>query len=406
MSRDKPALLMLVHRIPYPPNKGDKIRSFNLLKALSEHYSVHLGCFIDDPFDKQYRDKLHQWCASVCCIEQLKWRAKLSGLSGFISNNAITLPYYFSAAMQRWVHNTIKAQQIKHVLVYSSSMAQYVDMEHYQSLSRVIDFVDIDSDKWRQYAEKSQGIKRWFYQREARLLQQYEKRICHRFNSSLFVSDDEASAFRTLVPPPEQFKVHSILNGVDIDYFSPNADIAAPEFSLPEDYIVFTGAMDYWANVDAVCWFCQHIWPRLRHQYPTLHFLIVGGKPTAEVRALARLTGVIVTGRVHDVRGYIARARFVVAPMLIARGIQNKVLEAMAMNKVVICSAMAMEGINAPASADAIVVDGTDRFTQACLLQLQRDIQQPTNRTWIQQNFTWKQTLAKLPHYIADGQLS
>jgi sugar transferase (PEP-CTERM/EpsH1 system associated) len=400
MSLSKPPLLMLVHRIPYPPNKGDKIRSFNLLKALSEHYTVHLGCFIDDPFDNQYRDKLQQWCASVCCIEQPKWRAKLYGLSGFISNNAITLPYYFSSAMQNWVHNTIKDQQIRHVLVYSSSMAQYVDKEQYQALSRVIDFVDIDSDKWRQYAEKSQGIKRWFYQREATLLQQYEKHICQRFNSSLFVSDDEARAFRHLVTPSEQTKVHSILNGVDIEYFSPDADIAEPEITLPKHYIVFTGAMDYWANVDAVCWFCQHIWPRLHYQYPELHFVIVGGKPSAEVRALAQQPGVIVTGRVHDVRGYIANAHFAVAPMLIARGIQNKVLEAMAMNKVVVCSAMAMEGINAPNSADAMIVDGTDDFAEACLQQLQRDTQQAGNRDWILQNFTWQQTLAKLPAYI------
>ena len=404
MKPNKPALLMLVHRIPYPPNKGDKIRSFNLLKALSEHFDVHLGCFIDDPFDKQYRDKLQQWCTSVCCVDQVKWRAKLSGLSGFISSNAITLPYYFSAVMQRWVDNTIKNHNIKNVLVYSSSMAQYVDKDHYQALGRVIDFVDIDSDKWRQYADKSQGIKRWFYQREATLLQQYETQICQRFDSSLFVSDDEASAFRALLPASQHSKVHSILNGVDIDYFSPLAELVNPEITLPDHYIVFTGAMDYWANVDAVCWFCQHIWPALRQQYPTLHFMIVGGNPSPRVRGLGQLPGVIVTGRVRDVRPYIANACFAVAPMLIARGIQNKVLEAMAMNKVVVCTSMAMEGINAPVSADAVIADGSALFTQACLQQLERQTPLAGNRAWILQNFTWQQTLAKLPHYLSAEQ--
>ena len=397
----KPPLLMLVHRIPYPPNKGDKIRSFNLLKQLAEHYEVHLGCFIDDPFDLQYQHNLQQWCASVCCVQQSKWQAKLVGLSGFITNKAITLPYYFSATMQKWVNRTLSEQPINQVVVYSSSMAQYVDKPEYQSLNRVIDFVDIDSDKWRQYANKSTGIKRWFYQREARLLQQYEIDICSRFNNSLFVSDDEAQAFRTLVEPAQHNKVHSLLNGVDVDFFTPEAATREAEVTLPKQYIVFTGAMDYWANVDAVCWFCQHIWPRLRQQYPQLHFMIVGGKPSTEVRALTKLNGVIVTGRVHDVRTYIKSAQFAVAPMLIARGIQNKVLEAMAMDKAVVCSSMAMEGINAPVTENAVIADGVDDFTKACLKLLEYPAAACSNRQWILQHFTWQKTLAKLEQFIS-----
>ena len=219
MSQSKPALLLLVHRIPYPPNNGDKIRSFNLMKALSTQYDIHLGCFVDDAFELQYVPALNQWCKTVCCLSLNKWRAKLSGLSGFISNNAITLPYYYQSALASWVRQTVKAQQIENVLVYSSSMAQYVDAAAYQQLTRVIDFVDIDSDKWRQYADKSTGIKRWFYQREARLLQQYETSICQRFNASLFVSDDEASAFRQLLPTSLHNRVHSVLNGVDTEFF-------------------------------------------------------------------------------------------------------------------------------------------------------------------------------------------
>lgn len=404
-SPKKPALLMLVHRIPYPPNKGDKIRSFNLMKALSEHYAIHLGCFIDDPYDKQYRDKLLQWCASVCCIDLIKWQAKLRGLSGFLSNSAITLPYYFNPAMAGWVNKQMQQHDINHVLVYSSSMAQYVDHEQYQSLRRVIDFVDIDSDKWRQYAEKSTGIKRWFYQREARLLQQYEMQICQHFNSSLFVSDDEAKAFRSLLPQQQHSRVHSVLNGVDTEYFSPEVPPASAEKPLPPHYIVFTGAMDYWANVDAVCWFCQHVWPRLKQQHPDLHFLIVGGNPGQDVKALAQQPGVIISGRVQDVRPYISAARFAVAPMLIARGIQNKVLEAMAMDKTVVCTSMAMEGINAPHGQGALIADGVEAFAQACLQALRAAPAAAQNRRWIMQHFTWQQTLAPLRRVIAGDQL-
>lgn len=407
MSQPKTALLLLVHRIPYPPNKGDKIRSFNLMKALSEQYDIHLGCFIDDPFDNQYIATLSKWCKSVRCINQVKWRAKLLGLSGFISNKAITLPYYYSPAMASWVKHTLHTMQINKVLVYSSSMAQYIDAANYQSLNRVIDFVDIDSDKWQQYANKSSGIKRWFYQREARLLQQYETAICQRFNASLFVSDDEASAFRALLPATLHSRVHSVLNGVDTEYFNSAQTIA--NVALPERYIIFTGAMDYWANADAVSWFCQHIWPRLKQLQPNLSLLIVGSKPSAQVRALAQQPDVIVTGRVNDVRPYIANACFAIAPMLIARGIQNKVLEAMAMNKAVVCTSMAMEGINAPAGPATVVADTADDFTHACNSLLQHAPQQANNsdssalnnREWIIANFTWQQTLASLPQLIA-----
>lgn len=399
MNQPKPPLLLLVHRIPYPPNKGDKIRSFHLLKALSERYQVHLGCFYDDDFDRQYISRLQQWCETVCCLKLSKWRAMLSGLSGFISAKAITLPYYYQRQMAAWVSQTQARYGIQKVLVYSSSMAQYADGANFAQLTRVIDFVDIDSDKWRQYAAKSAGVKKWFYQREARLLQQYELAICQRFDRSLFVSEDEASAFRHLLAPDLQSKVLSLLNGVDTDYFSPDAPITCAENSLPANFIVFTGAMDYWANVDAVCWFCQHVWPVLRRHQPELQFWIVGGNPTADVQALSRQSGVVVTGRVADVRPYLAAARFAVAPMLIARGIQNKVLEAMAMNKAVVCSPMAMEGINAPLNANALVADGVEQFSKACL-QLLAAQPAPANRQWILEHFTWPRTLAALPHLI------
>ncbi|CAM3879276.1 TIGR03087 family PEP-CTERM/XrtA system glycosyltransferase [Rheinheimera salexigens] len=391
----KPPLLMLVHRIPYPPNKGDKIRSFNLMKQLSQDYAIHLGCFVDDNFDLQYIDKLSQWCQSTQVINQNKWQAKLVGLSGFLTNKPITLPYYFSLNMQRWVNETLRQYNISDVFIYSSSMAQYVEQAHLSSLNRIIDFVDIDSDKWRQYASKKHGIKRWFYQREARLLQQYEQYICTNFSKSLFVSNDEAQAFRQLMPPALASKIHSLLNGVDTEYFKPDPNLTAAEGNLPQQFIVFTGAMDYWANIDAVIWFCQHVWPSIIAEQPQLHFVIVGGNPSNEVKSLARISGVSVTGRVVDVRPYIQHAVYAIAPMLIARGIQNKVLEAMAMNKAVICTAMAMEGINAPDSTGVVIADSAEDFKLACLSQLQQPKLQHS-RQWILNHFTWPNTLKKL----------
>lgn len=395
----KPALLMLVHRIPYPPNKGDKIRSFHLLKNLSQHYNVYLACFVDDAFDEQYIPELKQWCSAFCCIRLYKTQAMLRGLTAFLTNKAVTLPYYYSSEMTRWVQQQVAEHNITQALVYSSAMAQYV--ENLAGVNtKVIDFVDIDSDKWQQYAKRSRGIKRWFYQRESRLLQRYEVKICQLFDRSLFVSEDEAKAFRNLVPVNAQGKVHSLSNGVDIDYFNPAQALPQPEISLPADYIVFTGAMDYWANVDAVCWFCQHIWPNLRQHYPSLQFVIVGGNPHPDVKALGGLAGVVVTGRVTDVRPYIRGAQFAVAPMLIARGIQNKVLEAMAMDKAVVCTTMAMEGINAPLSNTTCIADSAEDFIKQCLTLLAASTQPGNNRKWVITHFSWQYTLTRLNGFI------
>lgn len=396
----KPKLLYLCHRIPYPPNKGDKIRSFNLLKALSEQYEVYLGCFVDDDFDFQYIDKLADWCVEYKCRKLRKSFAKLRGLTAFLTGKPITLPYYADHELQYWVHQTIAKHQIDTVMVFSSSMAQYVDHPQYSSLHRVIDFVDVDSDKWRQYADNQSGIMSLVYRREFSKLQSYEQHYCDVFNYSLFVSPDEADLFRTLMPSELGAKVQPLLNGVDVQFFDPTTETKAPEYPLHRPYIVFTGAMDYWANVDAVVWFCQNVWPSLRAAKPELHFYIVGGNPSPEVQALHGKDQIWVTGRVDDVRPYIRGSELVVAPLRIARGIQNKVLEAMALNKKIVASDMAMEGINAPTSAYLAQSDDANEFVQLCLDMLQQEDALCTNRVWVQQHFTWPATLKPLPSFL------
>lgn len=396
----KSKILYLCHRIPYPPNKGDKIRSFNLLKALSEQYEVHLGCFVDDDFDYQYVDKLAQWCVEYKCRPQKKWRAKLKGLTAFLTGQPITIPYYSDVQLQRWVDHTLENYQIDTVVVFSSSMAQFVDKPQYSKLHRVLDFVDIDSDKWRQYAENHGGVMRRVYQREHQLLQKVEQQYCERFDRSLFVSPDEAALFRTMMPAELAPKIHPLLNGVDVQFFDPALPVVAAEFELDKPYIVFTGAMDYWANVDAVRWFAEEVWPGILQQHPTLHFMIVGGNPSPEVKDLAKLPGIVVTGRVEDVRPYIQHALLVVAPLRIARGIQNKVLEAMAMNKVVVATAMAMEGINAPQSAWLRQTDAAAEFTTHCLDVLATPVATVGARQWIIEHFTWAATLEPLKQWM------
>jgi sugar transferase (PEP-CTERM/EpsH1 system associated) len=400
----KEPLLFLCHRIPFPPNKGDKIRSFNILKKLSETYDIHLGCFIDDPFDKQYVGKLNEYCASVFTLNQNKIIAKIKGTKAFLTGKPISLPYYFDQKMQQWTERTIAQKSIVKTFVYSSSMAQYIEDSagnSFEQLERVIDFVDVDSDKWRQYAEKKSGLAKWVFNREYRLLAKYEDLICQQFDHSIFVSPDEAKLFRDKQPNQNKEKVHGMLNGVDVDFFNPDATFSEETLIPDVPFISFTGAMDYWANIDAVIWFVENVWPLILKAQPNAIFCIVGGNPSDEVIKLAKIPSIVVTGRVHDVRPFIAQAKCVVAPLQIARGIQNKVLEAMSLNKAVVVTSMAMEGINAVSSDHVKIVDDAQLFANECLQFLVGENIDNNNRNWIINSFTWEATLNPLSNYYS-----
>jgi len=390
-------LLFLAHRIPYPPNKGDKIRSYHFLKYLAERYSVFLGTFVDDPNDRQYIAQLDPLCADSYYQNITPFHSKIKSLQGLLTGQALSVPYYQSPGLQAWVRDTVTQHAIKKVLVFSGAMAQFVD--HWDSLDVVVDFVDVDSDKWRQYAEKKHGLARWVYAREARYLLAFEQGIARKAKASLFVSEQEAALFQNLADV-EPDKIRYVNNGVDTEYFSPE-HVFQPPFPADVLAIVFTGAMDYWANVDAVVWFAQQVLPLLRQQIPQAKFYIVGGKPTKVVQQLAENPNIIVTGSVPDVRPYLAHARLAVAPLRIARGIQNKVLEAMAMGKHVVATSAAMEGIAYDPSLAVSVSDKADQWLELLGgLLSQQSLPAGQNRTFIQAQFSWQENVRTLCGFL------
>jgi len=393
-------LLFLAHRIPYPPNKGDKIRSYHFLKYLTDAYTVHLGTFVDDPNDWQYTDKLDAICAETCYLGLNPLQAKIKSLQGLLTGEALSLPYYKNQAMQNWVDYTIKTHSIKKVLIFSSVMAQFIKKTH--DVEMIVDFVDVDSDKWRQYAISKKGLGAWIYRRESKYLFNYEKKIAEQAKASFFVSEQEAALFKSLAPKASEKMTH-INNGVDTDYFSPEQMFATP-YSSNEDVIVFTGAMDYWANVDAVKWFAEDIFSRITKNYPALKFYIVGSRPTKVVEALANKT-IVVTGAVDDVRPYLAHAKLVVAPLRIARGIQNKVLEAMAMGKYVIATSAAMEGILYSETLDVSVGDEVHVIIKQLEELLQKNSSvtiSNNNRDFVTAMFSWEQNVNRLISLIQE----
>lgn len=387
-------LLYLAHRIPYPPNKGDKIRSYHLLRHLSQRYRVHLGTFIDDETDWQYTDKVKALCGETCFLGLRPQAARLRSLRGLLTGSALSLPYYRDKRLQEWVDMLLRTRPVKRILVYSSPMAQYARKA--QTARRVIDFVDVDSDKWRQYAAAKPWPLSWIYRREARLLLDVETRIAREFDSASFVSEAEAALFRKLVPQAAA-NVSCFNNGVDTDYFSPKLAHANP-YPGAAAALVFTGAMDYWANVDAVDWFARAIFPAVRAELPEVRFYIVGARPTSAVQALAALPGVVVTGSVPDVRPYLAHAALAVAPLRIARGTQNKVLEAMAMEKTVVVSRQAMEGICARPGQEVLVAEDAQEFSRLVTAALKTGANTlgSAARAYVLREHSWETNLAVL----------
>lgn len=355
-------LLFLAHRIPYPPNKGDKIRSWNFLLRLADEYRVHVGCFVDDPHDWQYTGEIDRLAASSCFRPLRRRPALLRSLGGLATGDPLTVGYYRDAPLKKWIAELAATTEIERVFVFSSSMIQYVPDALAREARVLVDFVDVDSDKWRQYAEKKSWPASWIYAREARTLLGVERRGAAKVDASTFVSEDEAKLFRTLAPESAG-RIFGLTHGVDCEKFDPALDFASP-FGRDGRHIVFTGAMDYWANADAVTWFAEDILPRIRTAAPDARFWIVGANPGADVTRLGALPGVAVTGRVEDVRPYIRHAAVSVAPLRVARGIQNKVLEAMAMAKATVATPEAIEGIEAEHDREVIVADGPGAFAE------------------------------------------
>lgn len=389
-------LLFLCHRIPYPPNKGCKIRSFHLLHHLSQHFDVYLATFVDDPADWPYVPEVEKYCADSVFVEQTPLRSRMKGLRGLLTGEALSVPFYASRKMQTWVDGVLRNHDIEHVLVYSSSMAQYVLNSEFSFRRKVIDFVDIDSDKWQQYSEKQSWPLSWLYRREARCLLDYEKTLAEEFDAGLFVSSAEAAMFRALSPDTAD-KIGFCNNGVNADYFSPDPgrENPYPCDTLP---IVFTGAMDYWPNIDAVVWFAQEVLPRLLEIHPRVCFYIVGGNPSRAVQKLAGTAGVEVTGRVEDIRPYTQHAMAAVAPMRIARGVQNKVLEAMAMEKPVVVTGKGLEGVDAQHGREVLVAESGADYVSILDHVLKGEFGDvgPAARKYVKCNFDWDRNLPEV----------
>ena len=317
-------VLFLCHRVPYPPNKGDKIRAFNQLRAISVRHSVDLFTLADRKEDLGHQAELRRYCESVTIARVVPALAQVRALGYLLTRAPLTIPYFFSQQLQTAVREALSTHSYDRIFVYCSAMAQYVGPADARSIPVVVDLVDVDSDKWRQYSTYAHFPHSAVYRREANTLREYERTVCKRAAAVAVSTEREAGLVREIWP---RVCVHVIPNGVDRDYFNPDP---AKENTASIPTVNFTGDMRYFPNEQAVVFFARKVLPLVRRSIPDARFLIVGRQPTRAVLRLQAIEGVQVTGGVPDVRPYLAQSGVSVAPFSIAAGIQNKVLEAMA----------------------------------------------------------------------------
>lgn len=400
-----PKLLFLAHRFPYPPNKGDKIRALHILEHMGKRFDVSLGCLDGDSEGAANLGWAKERGYSVFCGELGASRRLAGAAMSLVKGDPLSLGYFRHAGLQRWTNDVMTTEKPDLIYVYSSAMAQYVTGRP-EGVRMIVDFVDVDSVKWRQYAATKRPPVSWIYVLEAGRLLTHDRHLANNADAALFVSDAELALFKEVVPDAPA-SCYAVSNGVDTDYFSPGPHVLDPR---PEGRtIVFVGVMDYWPNVEAAQWFAAEVFPAVRLRCPDARFQIVGARPNAAVRELAGQAGIEVTGAVPDIRPYLHNAHVVVAPLRIARGIQNKVLEGMAMAKPLVTTPEALEGISARDQEHVLVGGDAGLFaaeTIRCLTDPTLLQMAARARAFVVDNYSWARKLEALDAIIAERRLA
>ena len=404
-------ILFLVHRYPHPPNRGDRIRSFHFLEYLSRLGEVTLGTLYEEPPSEESRAVTASLCREVIACPWRKYRKwRRAGMS-LLCGKTMTEGLFYDRELRNRLKRLAKERHFDVIIVFCSSMFQYVDIftknqrksgENVPAAPRVIvDLVDVDSQKWFDYAKVARIPARWLFLTEGKRLRRLETKIDASAERLLVVTPEEAEVYRGFHPAG---KITAVRNGVDTKFFDPDL----PELSaVPEiPYrCVFVGALDYRANVDGVLWFLKEVWPAVREQFPEAEFDIVGSNPVSALRRAAEtVPGANLVGGVPDVRPYLKRAAVVVIALRIARGIQNKVLEGLAMRRPVVASRQSAEGIEAASGKELMVCDLPGEWINTISSLFKNEILRYKTgylgREFVENHYAWEACLAPLENLL------
>jgi sugar transferase (PEP-CTERM/EpsH1 system associated) len=387
-------IFYICRRVPFPPDRGDKIAAFNAIRHLAARHEVHVFCLGDGVQDLANISGLQAYAKSVSAAPVDEFTIKLRALAALVTGQPLSVAALNESKLHDAIQKKFTELRPDLIIVYSCNMAQFA--EHFPNVPRIMHFGDLDSLKWPQYAERSSIPLNWIYAIEARRLLGYERHIAQIFSHALVHTEIEKHDFERLIPG---IPVAVVGNGVDLDYFR-----SAGEAKKPAS-MVFTGVMDYRPNIDAVVWFCDEILPIVQANIPAANFTICGSRPAPAVRRLAKRRGVRVTGWVADARPYLDRAEIFVAPLRMARGVQNKLLEALAMGLPCVASTAAWSG-TAVADGQGILATDEPREFARHVIDLLGDSDGRAEmarraRAAAVANYRWEVQLACLDQVIA-----
>lgn len=380
-------ILYVLHSCPYPPNKGDRIRSFNIIKYLSKYYDLRIiyPCFSGHNYENE--NFLLKYCSYVESVKIGTVWAKIRCLLGFICGKSLTYSYFKSKKIEKSIENI----EYDIALVDCSSMYKYIIDK---DVPKIIDFVDVDSEKWKLFGEISRFPKSYIYNREYRKLKKIEEEVVEKFDECIVISDQEKLSLN------KDKNVSVIKNGIDFEYFNNKNNI-----SLCNDkYIVFSGAMNYFPNIDGALFFSNFVFPQIKKKMSDIKFVIAGMSPPRKIKKLES-EDIIITGFVEDIRTFISNASVCVVPLRIARGIQNKILEAMAMGVPVVSTSLANNGINAINGKEIFIADDAEEFARLIIelinnKKLREQIIENAN-SFVKKNFDWDHNLKDLNTIIS-----
>lgn len=383
-------ILYLAHRSPFPPAGGAKVRAFNAIRHLTEKgHEVVVGTMTRDEEEAVQLQGLREHCAEVLSCPVKSTVQGLRMVANLFTSVPSTMGFFYSPGLRELIRKSARARPYDLIICHSSSMGQYV--EDFSDTLKVMDFVDMDSQKWLIYAKAKSFPLSLGYWIEGRKLERDEARLARLFDLSLVITEGELEILERLAPGSD---FDWFPNGVDADRFAPSEDAYDP------DTISFIGRFDYYPNEQAAQWFCDEVMPLLLEQRPNMKLQLVGAEPSAAVRQLGERSGVVVTGTVPEVHPYVHGSVATVAPLLIARGLQNKILESMAMGVPVVASAECAKGVDVVPGEHILSCTDPAEYVQA-IIQLAEDAGAReryalAGRQRVLEHLTWKKALERM----------
>lgn len=388
-------ILFLTHRFPYPPNRGDRIRSYNLLRVLAGQFNVSLACTSDEPVSEEQIRHVMQFCSQLHIAELGTWSRRIRGGLALLGKKSLTEAMFHSPSLKKTIQKWHGQKAFDKLIVFCSSMYPYATSRCFRQTPKTVDLVDVDSEKWKQLATERSFPMSWIYGREADAVHRLETKIGKYSELITLVSDAEAELYRERCRPSSP--AIGVSNGVDTNYFGPKTQ-GSKNTGTSVSNLIFTGVLDYTPNVEGMIWFCKEVMPKLR-DHGDFRIRVVGRRPCINVQELQQIDGVEIVGEVPDVRPYLHEADIAISPLHLARGIQNKVLEAMACGLPTVVSPQSAEGIDATSGKEFYIADTPEDWVDTlCRLAAspeQRKLIGKAARMLAEDRYSWSAKLSK-----------